>query len=845
MKTNLIVGLLLSLCFSVFAQRVLENPVCQGVYPGLTIEKVVLTDTATHITMTYKSKPNWWFTVDSTDYIRVDDNEEKLMITSGNGLEYGKKYHQDSTAQTTFTCSFPALSTDIALIHLGDPSTRGWYVTNIVLKNGSLLSYMPDNFAENWVIKDNAEWKISFAKKHIIYNGEIYKKFSVTEKKGIYTINLGDKQIYAKSKGNSIFVGEDKSALQECVQMDLSGPEMGVNEYPIPTFKMRMDTAYYRGYLSDYTPKLGKTGAVSINNILSHEQEKLLITIDSSGWFEVNIPMYYAQDVFFRMPNSSYSAFMIPGETLTQFVKDRHTKSLGKYAHFNDEHNSVRFVSRSFNYRKIQNEIENMTIDDYKAYCDTCYQLDLKKWAKFCDEFDYNDQIIEIGKKDIQMIYIQNLWSYSMKQSSHAYKLKKEGQTYDYEEVDSSYYDMLFDLPIDDEAMLSYNSHSSIVNRLEYADWLRCKKSFSMNTEEILSILDENGIELTGEEQMAAKKRDAYLESDLLKDFNEKASQYNEEISKFYRKYYQHTKPYNNVREAQYLNVSYYSGLKEFLMKDTTITLSPDEIQLLDYFISIESEEFTKVRDEFEFKTMKEYSKINNKYTALISQSHAIKRADSQSKKFLDYAGEKGQLLNDIMLSRQICPSTNSLQSLYPSTFKYIDDNIKSPFIRDYIRYSNDKVLEQIELNKTKTGYNVNKVPTTEGEKFFAEMIKPFKGKVIYVDFWATWCGPCRHGMQSIKPLKEELKGRDDIVFLYITNQTSPEELFNNMVPDIKGEHYRVSEDEWNYLTTQFGVTGIPHYMVVDKKGVVVNNNDNISAGSSDLKGKLLKYAAE
>lgn len=124
-------------------------------------------------------------------------------------------------------------------------------------------------------------------------------------------------------------------------------------------------------------------------------------------------------------------------------------------------------------------------------------------------------------------------------------------------------------------------------------------------------------------------------------------------------------------------------------------------------------------------------------------------------------------------------------------------------------------------------------------------MLKPFQGKVVYVDFWATWCGPCRNGMQAIKPLKEELKGRDDIVFLYITNHSSPEGLYNNMIPDIKGEHYRVSQDQWNYLSSQFGISGIPHYMLVNKTGEVVINDRSIDPHHGDLKDTLLKYATE
>ncbi|MGV8092709.1 MAG: TlpA family protein disulfide reductase [Mangrovibacterium sp.] len=172
-----------------------------------------------------------------------------------------------------------------------------------------------------------------------------------------------------------------------------------------------------------------------------------------------------------------------------------------------------------------------------------------------------------------------------------------------------------------------------------------------------------------------------------------------------------------------------------------------------------------------------------------------------------------------------------------------IRKKLTTPFIADYIVTSNNQTKAKIEANKLKTGYTVNETPKTEADKLFESIIQKYRGNVVLIDFWATWCGPCMSAMEEIKPLKEELAGKK-VSFVYITNHTSPENTWKNKIPDIKGEHYKVTPDEWNYLNSKFGIGGIPFYVIVDKNGSIQKTQLGYP-GNNAIKMLLEKFINE
>ncbi len=143
-----------------------------------------------------------------------------------------------------------------------------------------------------------------------------------------------------------------------------------------------------------------------------------------------------------------------------------------------------------------------------------------------------------------------------------------------------------------------------------------------------------------------------------------------------------------------------------------------------------------------------------------------------------------------------------------------------SPVIQDALTLMNNKVKQLIEENKKKSGYTVNRVNIADipAEELVNAITTPYRGKVVFVDFWATWCGPCKAAMRESEPVKKDFAGKD-IVFLYLAGENSPKGTWEQMIPDIKGEHYRMTDAQWTYICNKFGVQGVPSYMIIARDG--------------------------
>jgi thiol-disulfide isomerase/thioredoxin len=128
-----------------------------------------------------------------------------------------------------------------------------------------------------------------------------------------------------------------------------------------------------------------------------------------------------------------------------------------------------------------------------------------------------------------------------------------------------------------------------------------------------------------------------------------------------------------------------------------------------------------------------------------------------------------------------------------------------------------------------------------EGEEV---SLSDFKGKVVYIDFWASWCGPCMQQVPYAKELQAEYADNKDMVFLYISIDRD-EKAWRKAVKEkeLKGVHV-LAKDFKHEVPQSYNVSGIPTYYIIGKDGNIYQNNAPRPSSGDELKD-LLNAALE
>ena len=114
----------------------------------------------------------------------------------------------------------------------------------------------------------------------------------------------------------------------------------------------------------------------------------------------------------------------------------------------------------------------------------------------------------------------------------------------------------------------------------------------------------------------------------------------------------------------------------------------------------------------------------------------------------------------------------------------------------------------------------------SDGEKLLRHILEPYKGKLVLLDVWGTWCSPCKKALAHSKEEFERLAPYD-VVYLYMAN-SSPEESWKNIIKlyDLVGDniaHYRLPAAQQSAIENYLNIRSFPSYRLFDKEGNLVD----------------------
>jgi peroxiredoxin len=99
--------------------------------------------------------------------------------------------------------------------------------------------------------------------------------------------------------------------------------------------------------------------------------------------------------------------------------------------------------------------------------------------------------------------------------------------------------------------------------------------------------------------------------------------------------------------------------------------------------------------------------------------------------------------------------------------------------------------------------------------------LESLRGKVIFLNVWATWCGPCREEMPSMQTLYEDFKGNKDFVMLAVSQDIKGRSVVAPYV-EKNGYHFTILLDPENKVSETYDMSGVPETFIIDRKGQIV-----------------------
>jgi len=293
------------------------------------------------------------------------------------------------------------------------------------------------------------------------------------------------------------------------------------------------------------------------------------------------------------------------------------------------------------------------------------------------------------------------------------------------------------------------------------------------------------------------------------------------------------------------------------LEQQGVVTLTDKEREALNHYIIMHKQLEAGVKNDISQQERDSLINAFNSSETVATLNALIKRLGKPLQDEMNLAGYRQTMevldsvgcdraLHDISLARQFCRAINESREPLPDVaVNMMEQEVQLPSAKAAVMALQNKYLEIQQRDITKSGIlksNNDVANMSDGEQILRKITEPYRGRLVLLDIWGTWCGPCKLALSHSQEEYERLKDYN-LVYLYLANR-SPEDGWKNVIKEynVTGEnvvHYNLPADQQSAVEHFLQVHSWPTYKLIDRDGKVLD----VNADPRNLEGlaKLLE----
>lgn len=293
------------------------------------------------------------------------------------------------------------------------------------------------------------------------------------------------------------------------------------------------------------------------------------------------------------------------------------------------------------------------------------------------------------------------------------------------------------------------------------------------------------------------------------------------------------------------------------LEQQGVVTLTDKEREALNHYIIMHNQLEAGVKNDISQQERDSLINAFNSSETITTLNALIKRLGKPLQDEMNLASYRQTLavldsigcdrtLRYICLARQFYRAINeSREPLPDAAVNMMEQEVQLPSAKAAVMALQNKYLEIQQRDITKSGIlksNNDVANMSDGEQILRKITEPYRGRLVLLDIWGTWCGPCKEALSHSQEEYERLKDYN-LVYLYLANR-SPEDGWKNVIKEynVTGEnvvHYNLPADQQSAVEHFLQVHSWPTYKLIDRDGKVLD----VNADPRNLEGlaKLLE----